>query len=161
MNREDLFTLIRGFGYTTSGQTSEIVDAILDVAPAAQVAVPEDHGQLVVSTAVEANRAMVCVAIKKGGVTTVLYCQTHAANGDSVGVAELDRELAAAPAPVLLAAGGDAAQIITQAQIDYIGEQWDGCIYDAPGMIIDIGEAIRAELAKLNVAALNKQEPTA
>lgn len=41
---------------------------------------------------------------------------------------------------------------ITQAEIDYIGEQWDECMYDAPGMMIDIGQAIRAELAKLNVA---------
>jgi hypothetical protein len=39
---------------------------------------------------------------------------------------------------------------ITQAEIDYIGEQWDGCEYDAPGMTIDIGQAIRAELARLN-----------
>lgn len=39
--------------------------------------------------------------------------------------------------------------MITQAQIDHIGEQWDGCMYDAPGMMIDIGQSIRAELAKI------------
>ena len=31
MNREDLFATIRSFGYTTSGQTSEIVDALLSI----------------------------------------------------------------------------------------------------------------------------------
>ncbi len=41
---------------------------------------------------------------------------------------------------------------LTQTQIDYIGEQWDGCMYDAPGMMIDIGESIRHELARLNQA---------
>ena len=45
-----------------------------------------------------------------------------------------------------------AGQRITQAEIDYIGEQWDECMYDAPGMMIDIGQSIRAELAKLNAA---------
>jgi len=29
MDQEKLFSVIRGFGYTTSGQTSEIVEAIL------------------------------------------------------------------------------------------------------------------------------------
>lgn len=38
---------------------------------------------------------------------------------------------------------------LTQAQIDHIGEQWDDCMYDAPGMMIDIGASIRAELAKI------------
>lgn len=53
-------------------------------------------------------------------------------------------------APSLQAVG--AVPRITQEQIDYIGEQWDGCMYDAPGMMIDIGQSIRAELAKLNTA---------
>ena len=40
---------------------------------------------------------------------------------------------------------------LTQAQIDHICEQWDGCMYDQ-GIIsegIDIGASIRAELAKI------------
>jgi len=35
---------------------------------------------------------------------------------------------------------------LTQAQIDHIGEQWDGCSYDG---VDDIGAALRFELAKI------------
>lgn len=43
---------------------------------------------------------------------------------------------------------------LTREQIDFIGEQWDGCMYDAVGETIDIGAAIRNSLSKLvaNVA---------
>lgn len=39
---------------------------------------------------------------------------------------------------------------LTDEQINYIGEQWDGCIYDAGSSgNIDIGAAVRAELKKM------------
>lgn len=41
---------------------------------------------------------------------------------------------------------------LTDEQIDRIGEQWDGCIYDGPSGNIDIGAAVRAELKKLPTA---------
>jgi hypothetical protein len=38
---------------------------------------------------------------------------------------------------------------LTQAQIEYIADQWDGCMYDAPGDTIDIGAWLRRNLAKI------------
>ena len=46
-----------------------------------------------------------------------------------------------------------AGAVLTEAQITHIGEQWDGCEYDGPSGMIDIGEAIRIELKKLKPAA--------
>ncbi|RFP19127.1 hypothetical protein [Duganella sp. BJB475] len=69
---------------------------------------------------------------------------------DGVQVSERDSDYHWSKAPAAQVA--QTQPLLTQAQIDYIGEQWDGCMHDGPGMSIDIGEAIRCELAKLNQA---------
>jgi hypothetical protein len=50
---------------------------------------------------------------------------------------------------------------LTDEQINYIGEQWDGCIYDAGGSgNIDIGAAVRAELKKMQAAPVTHNPHT-
>lgn len=77
----------------------QIVRKHIGAAPAQQSdgKLPQDHGQLVVVTAIE-NDITVMVSMVKNGVTTLIYSKQHPHNGDTVGVVDLPVEVAVFPA---------------------------------------------------------------
>lgn len=44
--------------------------------------------------------------------------------------------------------------------VETLAAQWDGCEYDAPGGLIDIGDAIRRAGLPLAASQAGAQEPT-